>query len=124
MKRFERSAFIALLLLTVRAAAIGLYAILSMQPNGSKWIASPGLLATVAGVVQLEVGGLFERIIERYGNEEKYPYGPPSYITREIIDNSDRPFDMWLRGICFFNIKTGLWLIVVGTLVQAIAVWL
>jgi len=48
-------------------------------------------LATAAGVVQLEVSGLFQKIMDVYGDEEKYPYGPPSHITRQIIDNPDRP---------------------------------
>jgi hypothetical protein len=49
-----------------------------------KWLGTEGLIATVSGVVQLEVSGFFDKIMEEYGNEEKYPYGPPSRITREI----------------------------------------
>jgi hypothetical protein len=124
MKRFDRGAFVVLSLLTLCSTALGLYCLATGQALAAKWLAAGGLLATAAGVVQLEVSGLFERIIEHYGNEEKYPYGPPSYITREIIDNPDRPFATWVRNICFFNVRTGFWLIVVGTLVQVVAVWL
>lgn len=124
LKRHERLAFVVLLLLTLGASAMGLCALLAALPSAGKWIASAGLLATVTGVVQLEVSGLFEKIMERYEDTEKYPYGPPSRITREIIDNPDRPFAMWLRNICFFNVSTGVWLIVIGTLTQVVAVWL
>lgn len=124
MKRYERFAFVVLLSLTLTAGALGLYAILAGLPSASKWIASAGLLAVVTGVVQLEVSGLFEKIMEHYGDTEKYPYGPPSRITREIIDNPDRPLATWLRNICYFNVSTGVWLIVLGTLTQVVAVWL
>lgn len=83
-----------------------------------------GLLATLTGVVQLEVAGLFTKILERYGDEEEYPYGPPLYITREVIDNPDTPIRTWLRTYAFFKPSTGFWFIVVGTLAQVAAVWL
>jgi hypothetical protein len=75
------------------------------------------------GQSPVEVSGLFKKIMEVYGDEEKYPYGPPSYITRQIIDNPDRPARTWLRNVSFFDIRTGFWLIVGGTLVQVVAVW-
>jgi hypothetical protein len=123
LKRFERQAFVLLFIATLSCGAIGLYVLLLGGITAGKWIASAGLFATVTGVVQLEVGGLFQKIMEIYGDEEKYPYGPPSHITRQIIDNPDRPFATWVRNTCFFNVRTGFWLIVVGTLVQVLAVW-
>lgn len=123
-KRYERFAFLLLLLLTIACGILGIYCILTGWSKGARWVGTAGLLATASGVVQLDVSGLFERIMERYGNEEKYPYGPPSYITREIIDNPDRPVWTWLRNVSFFNARTGFWLIVLGTLVQVSALWL
>src|SRR5450759_1267133 len=122
-KRYERFAFVVLLLLTAGAGILGAYSALGALPNGAKWVGTSGLLATVTGVVQLEVSGLFEKILTHYGDAEKYPYGPPSHITREIIDNSDRPFATWLRNTCYFNARTGFWLIVLGALTQVLAVW-
>jgi hypothetical protein len=122
-KRYERFAFVMLLLLTVASAIIGVWGALLSLPATAKWIGTSGLLATVTGVVQLEVSGLFEKILTHYGDDKKYPYGPPSYITREIIDNLDRPFATWLRNTCYFNARTGFWLIVLGTMTQVVAVW-
>lgn len=122
-KRYERIAFMLLLILTLLVTAIGIWSLFQRLPNCSKWLGTGGLLATVTGVVQLEVSGLFARVIEHYSDEEKYPYGPPSYVTREIIDHPDRPLLMWMRNMCFFNLGTGFWLIVVGTLTQVLAVW-
>jgi hypothetical protein len=122
-KRYERFAFVILLLLTVASAIMGVWCVLRSLPAAAKWIGTSGLLATVTGVVQLEVSGLFEKILTHYGDDEKYPYGPPSYITREIIDNPDRPFSTWLRNTCYFNAGTGFWLIVLGTMTQVVAVW-
>ena len=123
-KTYERFAFVALFLFTIASFTVGLYSIFAGCPNQAKWIGTAGLLATITGVVQLEVSGFFDKVIKHYMNEEEYPYGPPSYITREIIDNPDRPVSTWLRNVCFFSVKTGFWLIVLGTMSQVCAVWL
>jgi hypothetical protein len=122
-KRYERFAFVVLLLLTIGTGILGAYSVLFGLPSGGKWIGTAGLLGTVTGVVQLEVSGLFEKIITHYEDDKKYPYGPPSYITRAIIDNPDRPFATWIRNTCYLTARTGFWLIVVGTIAQILAVW-
>ena len=123
-KRNERKAFAVVLAAATFSAALALYCIAFRWSNAGKLAATAGLLATLAGVVQLEVAGLFTKILDKYGDEEKYPYGPPSYITREIIDNPDTPVRTWLRAYAFFRPATGFWLIVIGTLIQIAAVWL
>jgi hypothetical protein len=122
-KRNERTGFIVLFAVSLAVGLLGTYCWLTGWSNAAKLIGTSGLLATATGVVQLEVSGLFAKITEEYGNEEKYPYGPPSYITREIIYNPDQPFREWLRGQAFFSTATGFWLILVGTAVQILAVW-
>ena len=124
MKSFDRTFFAALFLATFLSLALALSYLWLGEAVWIKWLASAGLLATAAGVVQLEVSGFFDKIMEEYGNDEKYPYGPPSRITRKIIDNPDTPIRTWLRNALFFRVRTGFWLIVLGTLVQVAAVWL
>lgn len=122
-KRYERKSFILLFAFTVGAGVSGIAGLALGWPISSKLLATSGLLSTVTGVVQLEISGLFEGILNEYGDDEKYPYGPPSYITREIIDNPDRPIRTKLRNTAFFDTATGFWLIVVGTMIQVVAVW-
>ncbi|QLA80630.1 MULTISPECIES: hypothetical protein [unclassified Acidovorax] len=123
MKDFDRVAFTALFLATLLSVLLAGAWLCLGDRVWVKWLGSAGLLATLAGVVQLEVSGFFDKIMQEYGDEEKYPYGPPSRITREIIDNPDTPTRTWLRNMLFFRVRTGFWLIVLGTLVQVGAVW-
>jgi hypothetical protein len=122
-KKYERKAFIGLFLVTFCSAVTGFIFLVVGNPCSAKWLATCGLFSTVTGVVQLEISGLFDKVIRQYENEKEYPNGPPSHVTRQIIDNPDRPIRTWLRNISFFNIKTGFWLIVGGTLIQVLAVW-
>lgn len=122
-KRDERKAFVVLLLATLATGLLGLYCVVFGWSNASKLLATSGLLCTIAGVVQLEVSGLFARISEEYSDDKKYPYGPQSYVTREIVHNPDTPFRSRLKGFVFFNTSLGFWLIVIGTFIQTAAVW-
>lgn len=124
MKNFDRAACAFLLLATLFSFSFALSYLWLGEAVWVKWLACAGLLATVAGVVQLEVSGFFEKIMSEYENTEKYPNGPPSRLTRETIDNPDTPIRTWLRNALFFRVRTGFWLIVLGTLVQVAAVWL
>ena len=83
-----------------------------------------GLILDVAGIFQLEISGLFDRVIEHYGDEEKYPYGPPSHITRKIIESPDTPIRSTVRRVLFFEHKTGFYLIAIGFVLQLAGVWL
>lgn len=123
-KSYERIAFVFLLTITLVVTMLGIYCAFNGWTNDAKLLGTAGLLATVTGVVQLEVSGFFKKIIEYYDDEKKYPYGPPSHVIREIIDNPDTAIFTWFRNICFFNVSTGFWLIVIGTLIQVLAVWL
>lgn len=123
-KDYEKTAFIILLIATVSCAFVGFYELIVSSPNSSKWLGSSGLLATIAGVVQLEVSGLFKTISDQFFNEDKNQKNIPSYITRRIIEDPDRSFSSWVRYILFFNLRTAFWLIIIGTFIQIVAVWL
>lgn len=118
MKPYSRIAFVCLLAAAVFSLVMAYFG------NTGKWLTSAGLLFDIAGIVQLEISGLFDEILEEYGDDEKYPYGPPSHITRQIIDNPDTPIRTWLRNTAFFDRRTGFKLIVVGFAFQFAGAWL
>lgn len=89
----------------------------------SKALTASGLLFDIAGIVQLEISGLFETILDRYGDEKKYPYGPPSHVTRMIIDDPDSPLTP-IKNKLFYDRATGFQLISLGFVFQFLGVWL
>jgi hypothetical protein len=109
----------AILLLALLAGACACLALACVFDRG-KWLSSAGLMFDLAGIVQLEISGLFERYLDKYGDEHG---GPPSPIMRRIIDNPDTPIRTYLRNLLFFDLKTGFRLIVLGCTVQLIGVW-
>lgn len=134
-KKNHRRAYISCLVLSFLSALIGLIYMnecydlnstlcTSDNPIPIKLISTSGLIATLAGIIQLEISGLFDKIFDMYNDIEKYPYGAPSYVTRQTIDNPDKPIQTKLRNILFFDMRTGFWLIVCGTIIQIIAIWL
>ncbi|WFU21293.1 hypothetical protein QA649_24620 [Bradyrhizobium sp. CB1717] len=120
--RFEYRVLLVILLLSAFVClAIGFG--LALPDIRGKWVNSAGLLFDVSGVVQLHISGLFDEILSRYGDDEKYPFGPPSHITRRIIDNPDTPIRMWIRTQLFFEGRTGFYLLLAGFLFQLIGTW-
>jgi hypothetical protein len=117
MKRFEK--IILLFLLAAGVASLG-FAFIGPASN---WVTSAGLLFDIAGLVQLNISGLFEKIFTEYDDEKKYLYGPPSAVTREIIDNPDAPIRTSLRNMFYFESRTGFYLIVLGCVLQLAGVW-
>ncbi len=119
-KRLERAFFIVLI-----AAAI---ACLCIAPFGehSRWLSAASVLVGLGGVVQLEISGLFERWVQRYGDTSKYPSGPPSHITRQLSDvgDPDRPVRAWFYNVVFFDKRTGFLLIVLGGALQLLNIWI
>jgi hypothetical protein len=98
-----------------------------MMPVGwqftGRWIGTAGLITALAGFIQLDVSGFFDALIENYLDSGIHPGGPPSRITREIIDNPDAPLRTGARNWLFFHPKTGFWLVIAGTTLQVLAVW-
>lgn len=109
MKQTQKTCLVGLLM-----AGVICFFIAPFSAVHSKWVESAGLIFDIAGVVQLEISGLFEHYLEKYGDVGKYPYGPPSHITRQIIDNPDTPIRTWIRNTAFFEKRTGFWLLVIG----------
>lgn len=120
--RFEyRVLLVILLMLAVACLAIGwMHAAPGLR---GKWVNSAGLMFDVGGVIQLHISGLFDEIVSKYGDEEKYPFGPPSHITRKIIDDPDRPIRMWTRTFLFLESTTGFYLLLAGFAFQLMGTW-
>lgn len=126
-KHFERKLVVILVVATVAtiaAAVSSLFLTLAWgRTSSSDLFATAGLLSALTGFIQIDVTGFFERLIEHYNDEERYPYGPPSRITRQIIDHPDRPIRTAIRNYLFFRPGFGFWLVISGTALQIVALW-
>jgi hypothetical protein len=109
------------LLLVGAVACLGI-AVVDHGHSG-KWLSSAGLMFDIAGIAQLDIVGFFQKILDRYGDENKYPYGPPSHITRRIIDNPDTPARNWIERNLFYEHRTGFYMIVIGFFLQLAGTW-
>lgn len=126
MKIIDKKVLLALLFVAGVVFILSIFSLFagSLVENRSKFFATFGLLLVLSGLAQLEVSGFFSKIIEHYDNESRYPFGPPSSITREIIDNPDTPARTAVRNVLFFTPRTGFLAIVSGTIVQIVALWI
>lgn len=124
IKSTEKKWFLALMAMSACALLGTAYAIATASPFSSRLSNTLGLLLTLAGIVQLEISGLFEKLSEIFSDYQKYPSGPPSYYCREAIQDPDGGAIETLKALCFFNLKTGFYLIIAGTLTQLVAVWI
>jgi hypothetical protein len=93
--------------------------------HSGKWLSSAGLMFDIAGIAQLDIGSFFQTILDRYGDEKKYPYGPPSHITRRLFadDNPGQPIRSWIKRKLFFEHQTGFYMIVIGFALQLAGTW-
>lgn len=87
-----------------------------------------GLCLNFAGILRIYIGEEWENIIPMYADEDIYPYGPPSHITREMFtdDNPEvagelsiSPEEHSMAGHYYW--QRGLLLILVGLIFQFIA---
>lgn len=101
----------------------GLAGLFSMKAPAAKLLNSAAALLGLASVLQLKLSGWFDAVLAEYADVEKYPYGPPSAITRQIIDNPDAPIQTAIRNFLFFDAETGFKLGVVSLAVALIAAW-
>ena len=79
----------------------------------ARWAGTVAGLAVCAAFFQLATTQWFAHVLEEFGDVEKFPYGPPSRITRMIIDNPDAPIPTAVRNYLFFDPSLaavlGLW---------------
>lgn len=126
-KKLERHLLVVLLIAT---AGTTIAAVLSFIPCVNLWsattsdlFATAGLLAALSGFVQIDVTDFFTKVLERYSDDDKFPFGPPSHVTREIIDNPDKPVSTEIRNRLFMRPGIGFWIVIYGTALQIVALW-
>lgn len=124
IKRTEKLWFLALLGASTLALLGTMYSLIADTPKPERLANTFGILLTLAGLIQLEISGVFEKLAEIFSDDEKYPSGPPSYYCRETMIHEDDPLPYKLKEYFFFQPKTGFWLVVAGTSAQLVATWL
>lgn len=79
----------------------------------SRWAGTAAGIAVCSAFFQFQTTKWIEHIVQEYGDDEKYPYGPPSHVTRIIIDNPDQPRLSAIRNLLFYDTSLtavlGLW---------------
>jgi TM2 domain-containing membrane protein YozV len=122
VKRWDKFALVVVLLFSFGALSAALFYL--GKPIAAKLLTTHGLALTIAGLLQLEVSGLLENIMDRFSDEKEYPYGPPSHIMREIYNDPDSSISGFIENLLFYKPRTGFWLIVLGTAAQILGAWL
>jgi hypothetical protein len=94
------------------------------ETSAASWVTTAGLLLDMLGLAQLEISGVFDRImvaLEEASNEGK----APSNLVRHVIDDPDEAeWRKRLRWWLFSGPKTGVQLIVAGCALQLVGTWL
>lgn len=112
-----------LVLLYGLLCAVGVSCALATMLEPGIWLTRAGLLADIAGLLQLEVSGVLDLIHKAALEREDRGENIPSSFVREIIDVpvEDRTFkdtiDCWLQR----SPKAGILMIGVGCLLQLVA---
>jgi hypothetical protein len=111
------------LIASILGTALLLIGILTWHAN---FVNSAGVLFDIAGALLLFVREEWQEIVaglDIYADEEKYPYGPPSHITRILSEHDERnesDYEVNGLGPHYFNNRAIL-LLVLGFLFQLTA---
>ena len=100
------------------------FAILVQPAIAGKVFSTCSAIAGIAAALQLDVSGFFERVLDLYADEEKYPFGPPSYITRELSSHGESPLWNFICHYVLYEPKTGFWLALLSLLLSIPAIWI
>lgn len=69
----------------------------------ARWAGTVAGVAVCAAFYQSATTKWISLAMEKFSDIETYPYGPPSYITRSIIDNPDTPIQSAIRNFLFYD---------------------
>jgi len=121
---WRRRTLVFLLVAFATLAVAFVYALLTGCWPAGKILGTMSAVSALAAIAQLSVSGFWERVLEPFKDDAKFPYGPPSAIVREVIDNPDTPIRSEIRRRVFFDPTTGAFLGIVSTVAGGVAVWL
>lgn len=116
-KTIERYAFVAML----AGAALSM-ASMAVFP-ASKAVTSAGIFLDIAGVIQLQISGLFGDIVRDYYEKLKNPPGVLNQLDWRTIRQKDSAARSLLRRHLFVRPQTGYILILCGFVLQLAGVW-
>jgi hypothetical protein len=120
----DRRLLSALLIAAITCTVITVTGLFCDLVPMAKWLNTASGFFALSAVFQARSSGWFDKVLEFYGNDKKFPYGPPSHITRQILDNPDTPVRTWLRNTLFFEARTALALGIVSIILAMVAAWL
>lgn len=89
----------------------------------SKLLQTASSLTGLASILQLKISGWFGSVMAHYGDVNKFPFGPPGEIARQIIDDPDSPIQAAIWNTVFFDAETGARLGLVSILIGIWATW-
>lgn len=122
MQRITTLTFIMLFASGLIFAASGFFFLSDGIRRATLWQIGACLLGA-SGFVQILISTRNRHLVTLFQDSDAYPMGPPSHITRQLIDNPDpRISDRALYHIRF-NIKFGLYIIVAAALL-ALTTWI
>lgn len=120
----DRRLLSALLIAAIACTAVTLSSLHYDCVPTAKWLNTASGFFGLSAIFQARSSGWFDSVLEFYGDAKKFPFGPPSHVTRQIIDNPDTPIRTWLRNILFFEARTALVLGIVSIVLWMVAAWL
>jgi hypothetical protein len=128
-KPITQIVLLALLFAVLVSAVITLFLWGARPPGGrllepQRWAGTVSGLAVCAAFFQYATTRWIAQVMEEYDNTEKYPYGPPSHITRSIIDNPDAPVQMTVRSYLFYDPSLTAWLGLVAGVFAILSYWI
>jgi len=89
-----------------------------------RWLSTMTVFIALAVAVQVYASGFFESLWEKFANTTRQPHGPSGRHAREVIRSSETPILNWVEARLFMDSRTSIALIVLGAVVQIIAIWI
>lgn len=117
MKRLEK----IFLLLSIASAMLTLC--LAPFSYTSKMISSSSVLFGIAGLLQLELTGFFDKVFRDLSDAADAGVYP-SHIYRNIITNPGQPLRTFIKDLIYYNRKCGYSFLLIGSVIQIISIWI